>query len=42
MYRRLFTGLTHEQYLDEPSNVIEWMVRIDTLVKRIEREAKQK
>ena len=32
-YRRLF-GLTHDQYLDEPGDAIQWMVRIDELIER--------
>ncbi len=29
-YRKVM-GLTHEQYLDESSETIEWMLRIDDL-----------
>jgi len=30
-------GVTHEQYLDEPSEVIDWLVSIDATVKGVER-----
>jgi hypothetical protein len=28
-------GLTHEEYLDEPVGVIEWLTQIDRLVKEL-------
>lgn len=28
-YRRLFPALTHDQYLDEPSETVDWMLAID-------------
>lgn len=30
-YRRLFKGITHDDYLNEPCDVIEWMLRIGHL-----------
>jgi hypothetical protein len=39
-YRKLFNG-THQQYLDEPLEVITWMLRIEEIYNRIEAE-KQK
>lgn len=30
LYRKLIP-MTHEQYLDEPKDTIEWMIRIDGL-----------
>ena len=37
LFRKIIP-LTHEQYLDEPGDSIEWTVRIDELVKRIKAE----
>jgi hypothetical protein len=38
--------MTHEQYLDEPGDTIEWMLRIDNAVRRVqekkEREASKR
>ena len=36
-FRKLFGG-THEQYLDEPSELIDWLVSIDATVKEVEGE----
>lgn len=38
-YRRIMPGLSHEQYLDEPGDAIQWMTRIHQIVTEIEREA---
>ena len=40
-FRKLIP-LTHEQYLDEPGDSIQWMVRIDDLVRRIEADENKK
>lgn len=36
-YRKLF-GLTHEQYLDEPAEVVGWLLAIDGAVRKAESE----
>lgn len=33
-YRKTF-NLTHEEYLNEPVSVIEWLMQIDKLVKEL-------
>jgi hypothetical protein len=38
LYRRAFPGLTHEQYLDEPGDAIQWLLRIDKLHRDAEAE----
>ena len=40
LFRKIIP-LTHEQYLDEPGDSIQWTVRIDELVERIKAERKQ-
>lgn len=39
LYRKLFHVARHEDYLDEPGDVIQWMTRIDSLVRA--QESKQ-
>lgn len=34
VYRSRFHA-THQQYLDEPDEVIQWMVRIDQIVQQV-------
>lgn len=33
-YRRAFGGLTHEQYLDEPNEAVQWLTRIHQTVEQ--------
>lgn len=44
LYRRAVGGLTHEQYLDEPGEAIEWLIRIHALYEERDRrrEAEQR
>lgn len=42
LYRRAFPGITHEQYLDEPGDAIEWLLRIDKVTRDLEAEAERR
>lgn len=37
-YRRAFPGLTHDQYLDEPLEAIQWLTRIHDEVETFKAE----
>lgn len=39
-YRSMF-GLTHEQYLDEPVEAIEWLLRVDLVRKAHEQKQQE-
>jgi hypothetical protein len=39
-YRKVF-GLTHDQYLDEPAETIDWLLKIDDAVREAEAESRQ-
>ena len=38
---RKIVPMTHEQYLDEPGDSIQWTVRIHDLVERLDKERKK-
>lgn len=33
-YRRVMGGLTHEQFLDEDAETVDWMLALDSVFKR--------
>jgi len=36
-FRKVFGG-THEEYLDEPSELVDWLISIDVMAKELRRE----
>jgi hypothetical protein len=40
-YRKLFHVARHEDYMDEPGEAIQWMVRIDDLMRREEERRRE-
>lgn len=41
-FRKVFPGVTHDEFLDEPGDAVDWLLAINRMVEEVELERQEK
>ena len=41
LYRKIFTGVSHEEYLATPSNIVQWLIAVSVVDNEVFRTSKK-